>query len=304
VTDDTGKFHDYAVLALREAIADGAATLAGAGVDAARVDAELLAAHLLGVPRGKLALVDDLEPDQLLEYRRLIAARATRVPLQHLLGTAAFRYLELAVGPGGFVPRPETELLVDWGLAEVAGIPAPIVVDLGSGTGAIALSVAGEHPGATVYAVERAPAALAWLRRNVADGPVRVVTADITDPRLVTDPHLLGALAGRVDLVLCNPPYVPDGAPVGPEVAGFDPADAVFGGPDGLAVIRPVIERAAELLRPGGGLGIEHDDSHGTAVPALLTASGHFDEVAAHRDLAGRPRFATARRSAPRRLTD
>jgi release factor glutamine methyltransferase len=131
------------------------------------------------------------------------------------------------------------------------------------------------------------------LRRNAAGvDAVTVVAGDVTDPAT------LSTMDGQVDLVLCNPPYVPDGTPVQPEVAEHDPYRAVFGGPDGLAVIRPVIHRAAGLLRPGGWLGVEHDDSHGEAVPALLRAAGGWTDVTDHRDLAGRPRFATARRLA------
>ncbi|RKN41971.1 peptide chain release factor N(5)-glutamine methyltransferase [Micromonospora endolithica] len=271
-----------------------ARVLAAAGVEAARVEAELLAAYVLGVSRGRLALADGLTDGQRERFDALVARRAGREPLQHLTGSAGFRHLDLAVGPGVFVPRPETELLVGWGITRAAGTAEPLVVDLCSGSGAIALAVAQEVPDARVVAVERSPAALRWLRRNAAaraaagDRPIEVVAADATAPDLLAD------LAGRVDVLLCNPPYVPDAVAVPPEVAGHDPADAVFGGADGLAVIRPVLARAAELLRPGGALGVEHDDTHGAAVPALLAADGRYVEVTAHPDLAGRPRFATA----------
>ncbi|MEU8190717.1 HemK/PrmC family methyltransferase, partial [Micromonospora carbonacea] len=267
------------------AVARAARVLAAAGIDAPRAEAELLAAHVLGVPRGRLALADGLAPDQADRYDALVARRATREPLQHLTGTAAFRHLELAVGPGVFVPRPETELLAGWGVDQarlrsggggpsipggsavpggssvpggsVAGAAplaagSPLVVDLCSGSGAIALAVAQETPAARVVAVERSPAALAWLRRNAADRaaagdrPVEVVAADVTDP------GLLGGLEGRVDVLLCNPPYVPRAVEVPPEVAAHDPDEAVFGGADGLDVIRPVLARAALLLRPSG----------------------------------------------------
>ncbi|GAA5182451.1 peptide chain release factor N(5)-glutamine methyltransferase [Rugosimonospora acidiphila] len=277
---------------VHEAIAEATRKLAEAGIDSARVDAELLAEHAFGVPRGRLAVAPDPEPQRLDLLWHLVAERATRVPVQYLTGLAPFRYLELVVGPGVFVPRPETELLVDWGLERLAGIEAPVVVDLASGTGAIALSVATECPAATVYAVERSPRALDWLRRNAGNSGVRVVEADVTAPATLAE------LDGRVDLVLCNPPYVPDASPVAPEVSGHEPTEAVFGGPDGLDVIRPVIARAAGLLRGGGAVGIEHDDSHGEAVPTLLRADGRFAAIADHRDLAGRPRFATATRLA------
>lgn len=263
--------------------------LGAAGVSSPRVDAELLAAHVLGVPRGRLLLTDAIRAGELSRFRDLVAARARRIPLQHLLGTAAFRYVELAVGDGVFTPRPETELLAGWGVERTA--PGATVADLCSGSGAIAVAVADETKAGRVIAVERSPAALTWLRRNTAGYPViEVVAGDVTDPDLLSDLH------GAVDVVLCNPPYVPDGTAVPPEVSGHDPAEAVFGGGDGLTVIRPVIELAAHLLKTGGSLGIEHDDVHGEAVPALLRADGRFIEVTAHHDLTGRPRYATARR--------
>jgi release factor glutamine methyltransferase len=275
---------------LTPALAEAAAELSAAGVESPRVDAELLAAHVLEIPRGRLMLVDSIREDELRRLRALVAERARRIPLQHLLGTAAFRHLELSVGDGVFVPRPETELLAGWGIERARS--GDIVVDLCSGTGAIALSVAQEVKTAFVYAVERSPVALSYLRRNAAGFPsARVVAGDVTDP------DLLPELSHRAAVVLCNPPYVPDGTPVPPEVADHDPAEAVFGGADGLDVIRPVIALAARLLKPGGQVGIEHDDVHGDAVPRLLREDGRFTEVTAHRDLAGRPRFATARRT-------
>ena len=272
------------------ALATAVAELTAAGVASPRVDAELLAAHVLEIPRGRLMLVADFRADELRRFQLLVAERARRIPLQHLLGTAAFRHLELSVGDGVFVPRPETELLAGWGIEHARS--GDIVVDLCSGAGAIALSVAQEIKTAFVYAVERSPVALAYLRRNAVAFPaVEVVDGDVTDP------DLLPSLSHRVAVLLCNPPYVPDGTPVPPEVADHDPADAVFGGADGLDVIRPVIALAARLLKPGGHVGIEHDDVHGNAVPLLFRRDGRFTEVTAHRDLAGRPRFATARRT-------
>jgi release factor glutamine methyltransferase len=272
--------------------------LAAAGVASPRVDAELLAAHVLGVGRGRLPLIASMRLDERDRFAELLARRVAREPLQHLLGTAAFRYIEVAVGPGVFVPRPETELLAGWGVDAARAVAGgAVVVDLCSGSGAIALSVAHEVRTARVTAVERADAALVWLRRNAADRaaagdpPIDVVQGDVTDPAL------LAQAAGTVDVVLCNPPYVPGGTPVPDEVLGFDPADAVFGGADGLAVIGPVVTLATTLLRPGGVVGIEHDDVHGLAVPELLRADGRFTDVTGHEDLTGRPRYATARRT-------
>ncbi|WP_067507824.1 peptide chain release factor N(5)-glutamine methyltransferase [Actinoplanes sp. TFC3] len=272
---------------LAPALVAAAKQLAEAGVESPRVDAELLAAHVLGIGRGRLVLVDTVRAAELRRFENLTARRAQRVPLQHLLGTAAFRHLELAVGDGVFVPRPETELLAGWGIEHTA--PGATVVDLCSGSGAIALSVADEGRPGRVIAVERSSAALSYLRRNAEPFPVVTVL-----PGDVTGPGLLAELHGQVDVLLCNPPYVPEGTPVPPEVADHDPAEAVFGGADGLSVIRPVIRLAAELLRPGGVVGLEHDDVHGADVPELLRADGRFTEVKGHNDFAGRPRFATA----------
>jgi release factor glutamine methyltransferase len=267
--------------------------LSAANVPSPSADARELVSFVLEIPKNRLATVTGITQDQVSRVRGLAADRAKRVPLQHLTGRAPFRHLDLAVGPGVFVPRPETESMVGWGLDRLAdtlaGNPTPLVVDLCAGSGAIALSVAYEHPGARVAAVERLPGALSWLRRNAACSSIEIVDGDATSPEILSD------LDGRVDLVLCNPPYVPSASPVAPEVADHDPAPAVFAGTDGLAVIRGILPRAAALLRPGGALAIEHDDSHGEAVPALLRAAG-FAEVADHRDLTGRPRFATGYR--------
>jgi release factor glutamine methyltransferase len=285
-------------LSVRALLAGAARRLADAGVESPRVDAELLLAHVLGVARTALLTRDDVDDAAADRFAALLDQRAERVPLQHLTGRAPFRHLELAVGPGVFVPRPETEQLVEWALAQLAGVDEPVVVDLGAGSGAIALSLACEHPGARVTAVERDPQAAEWTRHNAAlraaagDRPVTVLTGDMTDPALLRD------LDGTVDLVVSNPPYVPDGARVPREVADHDPPLALWGGPDGLDVVRGLLTTAARLLRPGGGLGIEHADQQGSALPALVRGTGDFTDVADHPDLAGRPRFTTARRSA------
>lgn len=282
------------LIAPARAIRDSMAVLSAHGVASPRADAELLTAHVLGLPRSRLVGAPGLTAAQWGRLRALVAARADRVPLQHLTGAAPFRHLELAVGPGVFVPRPETESLVTWGLAALdrSGVAAPVVVDLCSGSGAIAVAVAQECPHATVYAVEREAAAVRWLRRN-ADGVDRVVVVEGD----ATDPALLSTLDGSVDLVLCNPPYVPTTAVLPAEVADYDPATALYAGADGLDLIRHLVPRVAALLRPGGWFGVEHDDSHADAVPALLRDDGRYGEVDDHPDLAGRPRFAIARRA-------
>jgi release factor glutamine methyltransferase len=278
-------------------LGDAARRLAEAGVESPRVDAELLLAHVLDVPRGRLLTLDEAPGDDAARFAELVGQRADRVPLQHLTGRAAFRHLELAVGPGVFVPRPETEQLTGWALERLAGLDGPIVVDLGSGSGAIALSIAHEHPGARVTAVERDPGAIAWTRHNAmtraaaGDTAVGVVAGDMTDQALLSE------LDGRVAVVVSNPPYVPDDAVLPREVADHDPPLALWGGPDGLDVVRGMLTVAARLLHPGGWLGIEHADQQGTALPAVVRAHGAFTDVEDHPDLAGRPRFTTARRS-------
>jgi release factor glutamine methyltransferase len=278
-------------------LADAARRLAEAGVESSRVDAELLLAAVLDVPRGRLPTLDDVPDDAAARFAVLLDQRADRVPLQHLTGRAPFRHLELAVGPGVFLPRPETEQLAGWALDRLAGLAEPVVVDLGSGSGALALAIAHEHPGARVTAVEHDPAAIGWARHNAAaraaagDGPVEVVDGDMTDPVLLRE------LDGAVDLVVSNPPYVPEGAGLPREVAEHDPPLALWGGPDGLDVVRGLLSTAARLLRAGGWLGVEHADQQGSALPALVRAHGAWADVEDHADLAGRPRYTTARRS-------
>lgn len=282
--------------AVRIALAEGAQRLAAAGVEGGRAQARWLLAAALGLDAAGLArLAPDAEvpAPALAGYRGLIARRAAREPLQHLLGTAPFRTLTLAVGPGVFVPRFETESLVQLVLDRAPAGPVA-AVDLGSGSGAIALALVAERPDWTVTAVERSAAALPWLRRNAAaalgdsldGGRLRIVEGDFADPGLLAEWH------GRVHVVVGNPPYVPTATPVDPEVRA-DPAEAVFAGADGLAAIAALLPLARTLLRPGGLLALEHDQTHQEQVLALLTGAGLADATG-HRDLTGRPRFATA----------
>ncbi|HEY2193609.1 MAG TPA: peptide chain release factor N(5)-glutamine methyltransferase [Actinomycetospora sp.] len=272
----------------RTRVADAAARLAEAGVESPRVDAELLAAHVLGVPRTRLVLAPDLDDDAAARLEALVARREAREPLQHLVSSAVLGPVSVAVGPGVFVPRPETELLLGEAVAAARGIGGPRVVDLCTGSGALALAIATARPDAEVHAVELDPGALAWARRNLEGSGVRLTAADVTDPAT------LATLEGIVDVVVANPPYVPEGTAVSPEV-DHDPHEAVFAGPDGLAVIGPLATTAARLLREGGRVAVEHDESHATAVREVLEGAG-FVDVETREDLAGRPRMAVGTR--------
>ncbi|MFD3510637.1 peptide chain release factor N(5)-glutamine methyltransferase [Nocardia sp. NPDC058666] len=283
-------------LRLRPLIVEAAARLAEAGVGSPMPDAENLAAHVLDTQRMRLALIPMVEPEVADRYRALIEQRAARIPLQHLTGTAPMGEIDLAVGPGVFVPRPETELLFAWALAYLETLPhdhAPIVVDLCTGSGALALALAHARPDAQVHAVELDPDAIIWARRNAdsriaaGDTPITLHADDVTDETLLTP------LKGTVDLVVSNPPYVPEAAVLDPEVADHDPHRALFGGPDGLDVIRAMVPTIARLLRPRGATAIEHDDTNGGGVAALLRSAG-FNDVTEHPDLAGKPRFVVA----------
>ncbi|OBA90904.1 protein-(glutamine-N5) methyltransferase, release factor-specific [Mycolicibacterium mucogenicum] len=273
---------------IRQAITEAASQLAAAGIDSARVDAEYLAAHAAGVDRARVMFT---EPDPAFypRFRELVERRAQRIPLQHLVGTAAFGPVEVHVGPGVFIPRPETEALLEWAMNQPLP-PSPVIVDLCTGSGALALALAHTWPQAHVVAVEKSPEALVYARRNCAGSAVEVLEADVTVPSLLSD------RTGTVDLLVSNPPYIPDGADLDPEVIDHDPAAALFGGPDGMAVIVPIIALAARLLRPGGKVGIEHDDTTADQVVAALDRDGTFGDITARRDLTGRPRFVTATR--------
>lgn len=285
-------------MTLRELVARGAARLAAAGLPSPRHDAEALAAHLLGVTRGELLLQPDPEDAFAERYTVLIERRAGREPLQHITGEAPFRHLTLQVGPGVFTPRPESEVVAGAAIdaARAARRPgrAPVVVDLYAGSGAIALSVAAEVPGAAVHAVEADDRAIAWLRRNAAGTTVTVHHADVGG--------CLPELSGNADVVVANPPYIPRDARVrDPEVAAHDPAAALWSGDDGLEAMRVLERTAARLLRPGGVVVAEHADVQGPAARAVFERSGSWSGVADHADLANRPRYVTAVRYHERR---
>jgi len=268
-------------------------------VASAEVDAVELAAHVLEVDASEVRRLMVLGGRTLPgSYAAVVDERARRVPLQHLTGRAHFRRLSLSVGPGVFVPRPETEVLVDLALVEVdrlsaAGAEAVRVVDLCSGSGAIALSVRAERPHADVRGLELSPDAYAWsvANRDRLGLDVRLEQGDATLP-------CFEDWAGAVDVVTVNPPYIPVGAvPVDPEVRDHDPDVALYGGSeDGLAIPLAVARTAARLLRPGGLVLVEHADSQGESLPRRLAATGEWTDVTDHDDLSARPRVTVARR--------
>lgn len=273
----------------RVVLADAAERLRAGGVGSPEYDAAELLAFVLGTTRGNLVLAAPTSA-QLEVYDALVARRAQREPLQHLLGTAAFRYRELAVGPGVFVPRPETEVMVGWILDRLVGVENPLVVDLCSGSGAIAGAVATERPDSTVHAVELSADACVWARRNLAGTGAILHEGDIDG--------CLPELNGQVDAVIANPPYIPLTAweSVATEARDHDPALALWSGDDGLDAIKVVAATAGRLLKSGGWFGCEHADVQGESAPAVFAATGFFAEVRDQPDLAAKPRFATGRR--------
>ena len=273
----------------RGVVSDAVTRLAESGVASPEFDAAELLAHVLGTSRSRLPLVDSVPAEVVQRYDDLVARRAAREPLQHLTGTAYFRNVELLVGPGVFVPRPETELLAGWAVELAGRVEHPVVVDLCTGSGAVAKAIADEVPGARVHAVELDPDAHAWAERNLAGTGVDLRRGDMAEA--------FDDLAGTVDVITCNPPYIPLDAweSVAPEVRDHDPQLALWSGADGLDALRILERRAAALLKPGGAVGAEHADQQGESAPAVFTASGRWSEVRDHPDLAGRPRFVTAR---------
>lgn len=274
-----------------------AAELSAAGILNADVDTELLIGHVLGFSRGQVqakvvtgAVVDDQDAAAI---SAAVSRRAAREPLQHITGRAPFRSLELAVGPGVFVPRPETELVVQYAIdaLDASAVPSPIAVDLGSGSGAIALAMATEVPRARVFAAENSPEAFPWTRRNFEESGATNAVLEFVD---LAD--AFPELDGTVDVVISNPPYIPAAAiPRDPEVHLFDPPHALYGGEDGLDAVHAVSSTALRLLHSGGVLVIEHGEEQASSIAALLRADG-WSAIATHRDLLGRDRATTALR--------
>jgi len=280
---------------LLDEVAIATARLAEAGVESPRADAELIAAAVHQVKRGELHTVPDSSFDA--RFWSDIARRAAREPLQHITGRAHFRYLELEVGPGVFVPRPETEVMTGWAIARLRDmdVAEPVVADLGTGSGAIALAIGQEVPRARVHAVEADPLAGAWAERNITRyvesatytaGRVMLHSGDFSDA--------LGDLDGTVDLVISNPPYIPVGASVPPEVGEYDPPAALWSGADGLNAIRAVERTARRLLCRGGLVAVEHGAPQGAAVYWVFGEECGWRDTRNHKDLAGRDRFVTS----------
>lgn len=274
-------------------VAQATQRLADAGVPSPRNDAEELAAFVHGVKRGELHSVKDTDFDA--RYWEVIARREAREPLQHITGRAYFRYLELQVGPGVFVPRPETESVVGWAIDAVRAMDVvePLIVDLCTGSGAIALALAQEVPRSRVHAVELSEDALQWTRKNVEGSRVDLRQGNALDA--------FRDLDGQVNLVIANPPYIPltEWEYVAPEARDHDPQLALFSGEDGLDLIRGLERTAHRLLRPGGVVVVEHADTQGGQVPWIFTEERGWADAADHPDLNNRPRFATARRAMP-----
>ena len=281
-------------LTLKEFLRGGKEQLTAAGFP--EVDAEHLLAHVLGISRMDLHnpvtvenAINAIGDTTVIEetFWKLLDRRCAHEPLQYLTGVAYFRYLELQVGPGVLVPRPESELLVDAVLKNIQGREGAVsVVDLGAGSGALTLAIATEAPQTHLIAVEKDPAAVEWLRKNVSriDETVRILESDVED-----------ALDGvKCDVVIANPPYIPDGQALPKDVAEHEPAIALFGGEDGMTIPRRFINAAARLLKSGGFLAIEHHESQSIDIAAAMLAD--FENVECHNDLVGRPRFTTGSR--------
>ncbi len=269
-----------------------------AAEDISEIDAEHLFAYVLGVTRMDLhnsvkleATLKALGDFGIIEdtFAKLISRRAAHEPLQYLTGIAYFRHLEIEVGPGVLVPRPESELLVDAVLTHVKNLEEKVageisVIDLGAGSGALSLAIATEAPRSRVIAVEKSPEAIEWLKKNVSkiSENVRVVEGDVAE-----------ALPGvKCDIVIANPPYIPDSQPLPRDVAEHEPHIALFGGATGMEVPQLFINAAARLLKSGGVLAIEHTEDQGAAIDAVL--SRDFAEIVLHLDLTGRPRWTSA----------
>jgi release factor glutamine methyltransferase len=282
-------------LLISEALESATDKLTSAGVTSPSVDAELLGCFVLGIERSELTMLslrEELFPeDKIAQFETSVARRVKREPLQHITGLAPFRHLELHVGPGVFIPRPETEQLVELAIESIKKIEKPLVVDLCSGSGAIAISLATELEGSRVFSVELSEQAFEFLSNNYQKYGLDTKSAKNADLANAFD-----ELEAQVDLVISNPPYIPDSAvPVDLEVQLHEPSLALYGGEDGLDVIRRISDRALYLLKPSGLLLLEHADTQAQAISQLLLNQG-WQEVISSQDLAGKDRMISARK--------
>jgi len=286
---------------VRPLLARAVTELREAGIESPEQDARVLLALVCDIEPARLPLLDGVSDEQADLFESMVIKRAVRMPLQHLTGRAYFRHVQLEVGPGVFVPRPETEVMTGWAIEQLRPLALqmqrPLVVELCAGSGAISLALYDELPRRVrLHAVELSEDAAEWAVRNLRGTTVELHVGDMATA--------LPELAGSVDLVIANPPYIPLDAylSVAPEVRDHDPALALFSGDDGLDAVRVLVAAAARLLKPGGLLCFEHADVQGESAPAVVRGHGGFSGVRDHLDLAGRPRFVTAvHRSAPRR---
>lgn len=292
--------HDIDLAQLRSWAID---VLAAAGVPDPEVDVDILLSTQLGMGRGeltaKLLTQSTISSEDAASFRALISRRETREPLQHILGVAWFRSLTLAVGPGVFVPRPETEQLAGMAIEALKLLPdsAPIAVDLGTGSGAIALSIATEVPHAQVFAVEKSSDALPWTTKNFVEygaDNAQLVQGDLTGNELLT---AFPEIVGQAAVIVSNPPYIPAAAtPRDPEVHLFDPQMALYGGEDGLDFIRQISQIALVLGRSGSQLMLEHGEFQGPGIREILSDDS-WRSPQTFQDLTGRDRYTTATRA-------
>ncbi len=267
--------------------------LSQAGVLSPDIDSELLAAHVLGISRSELsvaiALNSDFPEDKIAAFSDAVSRRAKREPLQHITGLAPFRHLELFVGKGVFTPRPETEQVVSFAMEKIASLEQPVIVDLCAGSGAIALSFTTERADSYVFAVEKSEEAFEYLKQNSKKYGLELSQLSHVDLQ-----QCLPEMDAVADLVISNPPYIPNEAiPVDLEVQLHEPSLALFGGADGLDVIRTILTKAKQLLRTGGLLVLEHADTQALSIRELLLAEGWID-VESKQDLAGKDRMISA----------